>query len=105
MDNGRSEFGDREIDDKRVYIKNIPKTISHDDVRSFLNAYNLKIGQVYLSNKSEIHSDGFAYVQFVKAEDATKAIEILNGENLGGNALKVSVAYKMSPRQKKGFDY
>jgi RNA recognition motif-containing protein len=46
---------------------------------------------------------GFAFVEFESEEDAAKAIETLNGKELGGRSIKVDEAKERVPRIPRDF--
>lgn len=48
-------------------------------------------------------SRGFAFVEMASPEEANKAIEMLNGKELDGRALKVNIARPREDRPSGGF--
>lgn len=65
---------------------------SQDDVKDFLQAEgNITVTSVRMISGFDGKSKGFAYAEFPEADTLRAALE-LNGSNLGGRNVRVSVA-------------
>ena len=51
-----------------------------------------------ISDKYTGRAKGFGFAEFETSEDAQKAIDALNGQEINGRALRVSKAQKTQPR-------
>jgi RNA recognition motif-containing protein len=77
---------------KKLYVGNLPYTI--DD--STLESHFSQVGKVesarVITDRDTGRSKGFGFVEMASDDDASKAIETLNGQNMGGRNLTVSEA-------------
>lgn len=83
---------------KKLYVGNLPYTV--DDAQ--LNELAAPFGEVasaqVIMDKFSGRSKGFGFVEFANDDDATKAIESLNGKDIDGRPLRVNEARPMAPR-------
>ncbi|OGQ08326.1 MAG: hypothetical protein A3G32_07480 [Deltaproteobacteria bacterium RIFCSPLOWO2_12_FULL_40_28] len=65
-----------------------------------------KFGQVssakVIRDKFSGQSKGFGFVEFASDEEGQKAMEGMNGQDLGGRSIKVNEAKPMEPREGRG---
>ena len=74
-----------------IYVGNLPFSATESDVRSLFEKHG-SVQSVKLINDRETgRPRGFGFVEMPKA-DAARAIQNLNGHDLGGRSLKVSEA-------------
>jgi RNA recognition motif-containing protein len=79
----------------KIYVGNLPFTATEDAVRA-LFAQHGTVGSVALMTDRETgRPRGFGFVEMPRS-DAAKAIQNLNGQDLGGRALKVNEAQDKS---------
>jgi len=73
-----------------LIVNYIPNDLSDEDFHDLFS----KVGPIYsakiMRNKATGYSYGYGFVNFLKAEDATKAIEELNGHEMQNKRLKVA---------------
>ena len=75
----------------KIYVGNLPFTATEDDVRA-LFAQHGTVESVALPNDRETgRPRGFGFVEMSRA-DADRAIQAVNGQNLGGRPLRVNEA-------------
>ena len=75
----------------KIYVGNLPFSATEDDVRA-LFAQHGNVESVALPNDRETgRPRGFGFVEMSRA-DADRAIQAVNGQNLGGRALRVNEA-------------
>jgi RNA recognition motif-containing protein len=75
----------------KIYVGNLPFTATEESVRA-LFAQHGTVESVSLINDRETgRPRGFGFVEMSRA-DATKAIQSLNGYDMGGRPLKVNEA-------------
>lgn len=83
---------------KKLYVGNLPYTTNDAE----LSAYFAKVGEVesanVLSDKMTGRSRGFGFVTMPNDEEAMKAIETLNGADMGGRKLTVNEAKPLEAR-------
>ena len=86
-------------EEKRVYIGNLNFNLTEEEIKKAFEEKAVAAKEVKLiTDKFTGKPRGFAFAEFETAELADKAIEALNGQDLGGRALRVSKARKMSPK-------
>ncbi len=87
-------------EEKKIYIGNLEFGLTEDDVRKAFEEKELTVKEVkIIKDKFTGRPKGFGFAEFETAEEAQKAIDALNGQDLNGRALKVSKAQKMRPRR------
>ncbi|MFM1886754.1 MAG: hypothetical protein RL026_1911 [Pseudomonadota bacterium] len=75
----------------KIYVGNLPFSATEQDVRELFAAHGT-VESVALPNDRETgRPRGFAFVEMKQAE-AAAAIQAVNGQNLGGRALRVNEA-------------
>ena len=83
-----------------IYVGNLPFTSTEDEIRDLFAAYG-EVERVQLINDRDTgRPRGFGFVT-MGAEDAAKAIEALNGTELGGRNLRINEAEERKPRPKR----
>ena len=82
----------------KLFIGGLSYTVRDDQLRDFFAT----IGQVnsaqVITDRATNQSKGFGFVEMNSAEDAQRAIQELNGKELDGRALAVSIA---RPREER----
>ncbi len=90
-------------EEKKVYIGNLEYSVTADDIKRTLEEKGLNAKEVsVISDRDTGRSKGFGFAEFETADEAQKAVDALNGQELNGRALNVNKARKMKPRE-KGF--
>ncbi|MCK9573542.1 MAG: RNA-binding protein [Candidatus Omnitrophica bacterium] len=90
-------------EEKKLYIGNLEFGVTDADLKKFMEEKGLTVKEVkIISDKFSGRSKGFGFAEFDAPEQAQQAIDVLNGQELNGRALRVSKAQKMRPR-KEGF--
>ena len=83
---------------KKLYVGSLPYSVSEEE----LNTLFSKFGQVdsarIITDKFTGQSKGFGFVEMANPDDAEKAIEGMNGKQIGGRTLIVNEA---RPEQKR----
>ncbi|MEJ0099566.1 MAG: RNA-binding protein [Pseudomonadota bacterium] len=75
----------------KIYVGNLPFTATEDQVRALFAAHGT-VESVALPNDRETgRPRGFGFVEMSQA-DASRAIQAVNGQDLGGRALRVNEA-------------
>lgn len=78
----------------RLFVGNLAWKITVDDLRKAFGGFGPLRDVVVVMDRETQRSRGFGFVEFESAEDARRAVSAMNGEELGGRALKVNVAEK-----------
>lgn len=81
-----------------IYIGNLPYSIQEQEVRELFEEYGDVTSVKLITDRESGRLKGFG---FVEIDDAAgeKAIEDLNGQEMGGRTLKVNAARDKEPRQ------
>jgi RNA recognition motif-containing protein len=76
---------------KRIYVGNLPYTSTEADLREMFEKHGKVHSADVLVDRETGRSRGFGFVEMDDA-DAVKAIEKLNGVDMGGRPLRVNEA-------------
>ena len=76
----------------KLFIKNIERSINELVLESLFKPYGEILSTKIIYDRITWESRGFGFVEYLKKEDALKAIEKLNGTELKGKILAVSEA-------------
>lgn len=76
----------------KLYIGNIPYNLEEEDVESFFSEIgSVKSVKIIKDNVSG-RSKGFGFVEMGSEEEASSAMDVLNGKELGGRNIVVKEA-------------
>ena len=88
---------------KKLYVGNLPFSVTDDELRDhFAQAGTVSSAQVIMDRFSG-RSKGFGFVEMSTDEEASKAINQFNGQDLAGRAITVSEARPKESREGGGF--
>lgn len=80
---------------KKLYVGNLPWTISEDDLRDFFASFGNVTSVAIITDRDTGRSRGFGFVEMDDA-DADRAIQEANGKELGGRSLRIDEAQERS---------
>ena len=86
---------------KNIYVGNLTFDATEDQVRSLFEAYGPVEKVSIITDRDTGQPRGFAFVEMNDDESATKAMEALNGTNLGGRNLTVNEARPKADRPRR----
>ncbi|MCU0760113.1 MAG: RNA-binding protein [Steroidobacteraceae bacterium] len=75
----------------KIYVGNLPFTATEDEVRSLFASHGTVESVALPTDRDTGRPRGFGFVQ-MSSSDAAKAIGAVNGQSLGGRALRVNEA-------------
>ena len=81
-----------------VYVKNLAESTTDDDLKNTFGEFG-KITSAVVMKDGDGKSKGFGFVNFEDADDATKAVEALNGKTFDDKEWYVGRAQKKSERE------
>ena len=85
----------------KLYVGNLSYGTTEDGLRDlFAQAGEVK-SAVIIVNKMSGRSKGFGFVEMATDEEAQKAIEMFNGQELDGRNIIVDIARPPKPRTRK----
>jgi len=89
---------------KNIYVGNLSFNATEDEVRQMFEAYGPVDRVSIVTDRDTGQSRGFAFVEMPDDEAAHKAMEALNGTNLGGRNLTVNEARPKTDRPRRDFN-
>jgi RNA recognition motif-containing protein len=87
---------------KNIYVGNLSFDASEDQVRSLFEAYGAVEKVSIITDRDTGQPRGFAFVEMPDDDAASKAMEALNGSNLGGRNLNINEARPKVERPRGG---
>lgn len=88
-----------------IYVGNLPYSTTEDDLREAFGAFGEVTSCNIISDKYSGQSKGFGFVEMSDDAAANKAMEALNGSEMGGRSLKVNQARPREERPRRRDDY
>jgi RNA recognition motif-containing protein len=82
---------------KSIYVGNLPFTTSEADLRDKFSAYGEVLSVKLINDRETGRPRGFGFVEMSES-DAAKAIQGMNGAELGGRTLRVNMAEEKPQR-------
>lgn len=70
-----------------IYVKNIPLTVSVDDLRGYFESYGKVVSAEIVTNVRTGEPKDYAFVVMGSEEEGNAAIDALNGKEWKGKAL------------------
>jgi len=86
---------------KNIYVGNLSFNATEDEVRQMFEAYGPVDRVSIVTDRDTGQSRGFAFVEMSDDGAAQKAMEALNGTNLGGRNLTVNEARPKADRPRR----
>jgi cold-inducible RNA-binding protein len=83
----------------RLYVGNLPFDTTEDDLRELFSNDGEVRDVSLVTDRDTGRSRGFGFVEFANDDDGRKAIDRLNGSDMGGRQLTVNEA---RPRTQRG---
>lgn len=87
---------------KKLYVGNLPYTIDDAALEDQFAAVGKVESARVITDRDTGRSKGFGFVEMSSDEEASAAIEKLNGTPMGGRNLTVSEARPQAPREGGG---
>ena len=85
----------------KLYVGNLPYSISNEELSEVFSDAGEVVSANVIMDRETNRSKGFGFVELSDADAAQKAIEELNGKEVGGRALKVSLAKPREDRPRR----
>jgi RNA recognition motif-containing protein len=88
---------------KNIFIGNLDFNTAEDDLRQLFSQYG-SVGRVaIMTDRDTGRSRGFAFVEMANTDEGHKAIQSLNGTQLGGRTINVNEGRPKPERSGGGF--
>ncbi|KAF2400871.1 polyadenylate binding protein [Trichodelitschia bisporula] len=96
-----SKFEEMKANFTNVYVKNVEQEVTEDEFRKLFEQYGpITSASLAIDNETNKHR-GFGFVNFVKHEDAARAVDTLNDSEFHGQKLYVGRAQKKHEREEE----
>lgn len=86
----------------KLYVGNLPYTVKDGDLNQLFAQAGAVSSAVIINDKATGRSKGFGFVEMTTDEEAQKAIDMFNGQEIEGRKLTVNEARPMQPREDRG---
>ena len=85
-----------------IFVGNLSFETTDDDLRTEFAAFGELTSVTILKDKFTNKSRGFGFVEMANKEEATKAVEALNGKNINGRTINAAEARPREERSSTG---
>ena len=85
----------------KIYVGNLPFSATEDAVRDLFSAHGTVDSVALINDRDTGQPRGFGFVEMTSNSEAAKAIQTLNGFQMGGRALKVNEAQAKTERPRR----
>jgi cold-inducible RNA-binding protein len=82
----------------KIYVGNLPFSATNDSLNELFSKFGTVDSAKIVMDRDTGRSKGFGFVEMSSADDASAAINKLNGSDMGGRSLVVNEARPMEPR-------
>jgi len=82
----------------KLFVGNLDFKVTENDLQDAFAAYGTVVETNLVTDRATARPRGFAFITMSSPEEAQKAIDAMNGKELGGRALNVNVA---RPREER----
>jgi cold-inducible RNA-binding protein len=86
------------MENKKLYVGNLSYDTTDESLKSAFEKAGTVESAVIISDKATSRSKGFGFVEMSSPEEAKKAAEMFDGQELEGRNLKVNEARPMQER-------
>jgi len=87
---------------KKLYVGNLPYSVDDAALQNRFGEFGAVTSAKVIMDRDSGRSKGFGFVEMENDDEANRAIEELNGTDLGGRAMNVSEARPQAPREGGG---
>ncbi|HEC21784.1 MAG TPA: RNA-binding protein [Chloroflexi bacterium] len=89
----------------RLYVGNLPYSTNEDELRAAFEEYGTVTSVSIITERDTGRSKGFGFVEMSTEEEATEAMNAMNGVQFGGRTLRVDRARPRGERRPQHRDY
>lgn len=82
---------------KKIYVGNLAFSVTDDELQQAFASFGTITSARVVMDKMSGRSKGFGFVEIENDADADTAIEKMNGQTIGGRAVRVSEAKPQEP--------
>ena len=85
----------------KIYVGNLPFSADEASVRQLIAAHGTVDSVALINDRDTGQPRGFGFVEMTSNSEAARAIQSLNGYQMGGRALKVNEAQAKTERPRR----
>ena len=86
----------------KIYVGNLSYSVTNEALSEKFASYGTVESAKIVTDRDTNRSKGFGFVEMSSKEEANEVIEALNGAEVGGRQMNVSLAKPMAPRTNNG---
>lgn len=87
---------------KKLYVGNLSYSVTDEDLTNLFSQCGTVESAKVIQDRDSGRSKGFGFVEMSTDQEASDAINKLNGKDHEGRSLKVNEAQPMAPRENRG---
>ena len=87
---------------KKLYVGNLPFSATDESLQEMFAQSGSVTSAKIIMDRDTGRSKGFGFVEMSSDEEASDAIQKLNGQSVGGRAITVAEARPVTPREDRG---
>lgn len=87
----------------KLYVGNLPYSVKDDSLKDMFSDYGNVVSASIIFDRMSGRSKGFGFVEIEDDEEAQKAISEMNGKDVEGRNIVVSVARPREERPQRNF--
>jgi len=77
---------------KKLYVGNLPFSATEEELRELFEQHGPTVSVRVITDRETGRSRGFGFVEFEQESSAEKALQALDGHEMGGRPLRVNEA-------------
>jgi len=81
----------------KMYVSNLGFHVSDDDLRKLFEPFGPVASAKVITDRETDRSRGFGFVEMGSTEEGNQAMEKLNGKEIEGRSISVSIAREKRP--------
>ncbi|NCN41391.1 RNA-binding protein [bacterium] len=87
---------------KKLYVGNLPYSFDDHSLQTEFSQFGQVESARVITDRETGRSKGFGFVEMSSEDEANQAIDKMNGVEMGGRAITVSIAKPQAPREGGG---
>ncbi len=99
MEGVKSMSDNTQAQKNKLFVGNLPFSTTEEQLQEMFSEYGEIASVQLITDRQTGRSRGFAFVEYTNEEDAQKAIEAMDQQELEGRTIAVNVARPRRPRR------
>ena len=84
--------------EQKLYVGNMSYDTTQESLSEAFSVAGTVVSAIIITDKMSGRSKGFGFVEMSSPEEATAAVDLLNGKEIDGRTLRVNEARPLTPR-------